>query len=105
MEGLSHWLQHKSELTRGKQQVAVKLNGRRVDHYNTIYIVLLSLYVTLVRRLRSQEMMAMVRRFVLKGASYNPIDVANCLMVRRGYKMQGNPQQRSLPNIHNKDDK
>jgi len=44
-------------------------------------------------------------RFVLKGASYNPIDVANCLMIRRGYKMQGNPQQRSLPNIHNKDDK
>ena len=44
-------------------------------------------------------------RFVLKGASYNPIDVANCLMTRRGYKMQGNPQQRSLPNIHNKDDK
>ena len=50
-------------------------------------------------------MLALLRRFVLKGASYNPIDVANCLMVRRGYKMQGNPQQRSLPNIHNKDDK
>ena len=44
-------------------------------------------------------------RFVLKGAGYNPMDVINCLMVRRGYKMQGSPQQRTLPNIHNKDDK
>jgi len=44
-------------------------------------------------------------RFVLKGASYNPMDVANCLMIRRGYKMSGAPQQRSLPNVHNKDDK
>merc|ERR1719397_512514 len=44
-------------------------------------------------------------RFVLKGVSYNPMDVMNCLMIRRGYKMQGNPQQRSLPNVHNKDDK
>ena len=44
-------------------------------------------------------------RFVLKGASYNPMDVANCLMIRRGYKMMGAPQQRSLPNVHNKDDK
>ena len=46
-----------------------------------------------------------VFRFVLKGVSYNPMDVMNCLMIRRGYKMQGNPQQRSLPNVHNKDDK
>ena len=46
-----------------------------------------------------------VCRFVLKGAAYNPMDVMNCLMVRRGYKMQGPPQQRTLPNIHNKDDK
>lgn len=44
-------------------------------------------------------------RFVLKGASYNPMDVMNCLMTRRGYKMMGAPQQRTLPNIHNKDDK
>ena len=44
-------------------------------------------------------------RFVLKGAAYNPMDVMNCLMIRRGYKMQGDPQQRNLPNIHNKDDK
>jgi len=44
-------------------------------------------------------------RFVLKGAGYNPMDVLNCLMTRRGYKVQGQPQQRSLPNIHNKDDK
>ena len=44
-------------------------------------------------------------RFVLKGAVYNPIDVMNCLTIRRGYKMQGGPQQRTLPNIHNKDDK
>jgi len=44
-------------------------------------------------------------RFVLKGPCYNPLDVMNCLMTRRGYKVQGNPQQRTLPNIHNKDDK
>ena len=44
-------------------------------------------------------------RFVLKGAAYNPMDVMNCLMVRRGYKIQGEPQQRTLPNIQNKDDK
>lgn len=44
-------------------------------------------------------------RFVLKGPIYNPMDVMNCLMIRRGYTVQGNPQQRSLPNIHNKDDK
>merc|ERR1712013_150940 len=44
-------------------------------------------------------------RFVLKGAAYNPMDVMNCLMIRRGYRMQGLPQQRTLPNIHNKDDK
>merc|ERR1712059_203502 len=44
-------------------------------------------------------------RFVLKGPGYNPMDVMNCLMTRRGYKVQGQPQQRTLPNIHNKDDK
>merc|ERR1719244_1362149 len=44
-------------------------------------------------------------RFVLKGLIYNPIDVMNLLMTRRGYKMQGPPQQRTLPNVHNKDDK
>merc|ERR1719391_125283 len=44
-------------------------------------------------------------RFVLKGPCYNPMDVLNCLFARRGYKVQGQPQQRSLPNIHNKDDK
>jgi len=44
-------------------------------------------------------------RFVLKGPIYNPCEVMNCLMSRRGYRMQGAPQQRTLPNIHNKDDK
>ena len=44
-------------------------------------------------------------RFVLKGVSYNPLDVMNCLMSRRGYTVEGDPQQRNLPNIHNKDDK
>jgi len=44
-------------------------------------------------------------RFVLKGPCYNPMDVINALMTRRGYKVQGSPQQRTLPNIHNKDDK
>ena len=33
------------------------------------------------------------------------MDVMNCLITRRGYKMQGTPIQRTLPNIHNKDDK
>jgi len=42
---------------------------------------------------------------VISGPCYNPLDVMNCLMTRRGYKVQGNPQQRTLPNIHNKDDK
>ena len=46
-----------------------------------------------------------ILRFVLKGVSYNPLDVMNCLMTRRGYKVEGDPQQRTLPNIHNKDDK
>ena len=31
--------------------------------------------------------MKMTRRFVLKGAGYNPMDVLNCLMTRRGYKV------------------
>jgi len=44
-------------------------------------------------------------RFVLKGLGYNPLEVINCLMTRRGYRVQGQPQQRTLPNIHNKDDK
>lgn len=44
-------------------------------------------------------------RFVLKGASYNPIEVMNSLIQKRGYKMQFTPQQRTLPNINNKDDK
>ena len=46
-----------------------------------------------------------VFRFVMKGVSNNPLDVMNCLMTRRGYKVEGDPQQRTLPNIHNKDDK
>ena len=60
-------------------------------------------------------------RFVLKGVNYNPLDVMNCLMSRRGYQVnttynsavlymcngqvEGEPQQRTLPNIHNKDEK
>jgi len=44
-------------------------------------------------------------RFVLKGPIYNPMDVMNCLMSRRGYRMQGEPQQRTIPNTQNKDDK
>ena len=32
-------------------------------------------------------MMMMIVRFVLKGAGYNPMDVLNCLMTRRGYKV------------------
>ena len=34
--------------------------------------------------------MKMTRRFVLKGAGYNPMDVLNCLMTRRGYKVASN---------------
>jgi len=44
-------------------------------------------------------------RFVLKGNSYNPIEIINILIARRGYVIEYNPQQRGLPNIHNKDDK
>lgn len=44
-------------------------------------------------------------RFVLKGVNYNPLDVMNVLMLRRGYKVEGDPQQRTLPSIHHKDDK
>ena len=44
-------------------------------------------------------------RFVLKGVSYNPLDVMNCLMTSRGYRVEGEPQQRTLPNIHSKDGK
>ena len=29
----------------------------------------------------------------------------NVLMLRRGYKVEGDPQQRTLPSIHHKDDK
>jgi len=43
-------------------------------------------------------------RFVLKGVNYNPLDVMNVLMLRRGYKVEGDPQQRTLPSIHHKDD-
>ena len=44
-------------------------------------------------------------RFVLKGVNYNPLDVMNVLMLKRGYKVEGDPQQRTLPSIHHKDDK
>ena len=43
-------------------------------------------------------------RFVLKGVNYNPLDVMNVLMSRRGYRVEGEPQQRTLPSIHHKDD-
>jgi len=42
-------------------------------------------------------------RFVLKGVNYNPLDVMNCLTQGRGYRVEGEPQQRTLPNIHSKD--
>ena len=44
-------------------------------------------------------------RFVLKGVNYNPLDVMNCLTQGRGYRVEGEPQQRTLPNIHSKDGK
>ena len=44
-------------------------------------------------------------RFVLKGPAYNPMEVMNCLTSRRGYKMQTEAQQRTIPNTQNKDDK
>ena len=33
------------------------------------------------------ENLIVVSRFVLKGPCYNPLDVMNCLMTRRGYKV------------------
>ena len=44
-------------------------------------------------------------RFVLKGVNYNPVEVMNVLSSSRGYKLEGEPQQRTLPSIHIKDDK
>ena len=44
-------------------------------------------------------------RFVLKGVNYNPVDVMNILTTSRGYRLEGEPQQRTLPSIHAKDDK
>jgi len=43
-------------------------------------------------------------RFVLKGVNYNPVDVMNILTTSRGYRLEGEPQQRTLPSIHAKDD-
>ena len=62
--------------------------------------------ITLITSFTSYHLFTVIIcRFVLKGVSYNPLDVMNCLMTRRGYKVEGDPQQRTLPNIHNKDDK
>ena len=36
-------------------------------------------------------------RFVLKGAAFNPMEVLNTLTVQRGYKVEYNPQQHSIP--------
>ncbi|XP_023337906.1 uncharacterized protein LOC111708693 [Eurytemora carolleeae] len=44
-------------------------------------------------------------RFVLKGNSYNHIDVMNSLISRRGYSIEYNPQQRNIPSLQSKDDK
>ena len=38
----------------------------------------------------SFSLIQFVSRFVLKGPLYNPCDVMNCLMQRRGYRMQVN---------------
>ena len=37
------------------------------------------------------------RRFVLKGTSFNPIDIINVLTEQRGYKVEYNPQQHGIP--------
>ena len=37
------------------------------------------------------------RRFVLKGTSFNPIDIINVLTEKRGYKVEYNPQQHGIP--------
>ena len=51
-------------------------NGRLM----IIFIIINRLMIVLM-------MMMMMVRFVLKGAGYNPMDVLNCLMTRRGYKV------------------
>lgn len=46
------------------------------------------------------------QRFVLKGTAFNPLDVINVLTGQRGYKMEYNPQQHSIPlKAGNADDK
>ena len=69
---------------------------------NTQYFFLCALYNIL---LYPQHNNITPGRFVLKGPIYNPMDVMNVLMCRRGYRMQGPPQQRTIPNTQNKDDK
>ena len=36
-------------------------------------------------------------RFVLKGTDFNPMRVINTLTLHRGYKIEYNPQQHSIP--------
>ncbi len=37
------------------------------------------------------------QRFVLKGTSFNPLEIINVLTIQRGYKMEYNPQQHGIP--------
>ena len=50
-----------------------------------IMIMIISLLLSYM--LVSIMLIITMDRFVLKGAGYNPMDVLNCLMTRRGYKV------------------
>ena len=50
-----------------------------------IMIMIISLLLSYM--LVSIMLIITMDRFVLKGAGYNPMDVLNCLMARRGYKV------------------
>ena len=56
----------------------------------TMMMVKMMIVVMMVMMTMMMMMMKMTRRFVLKGAGYNPMDVLNCLMTRRGYKVASN---------------
>ena len=56
----------------------------------TITMVMRKMMIMVMMMMTMMVMMKMTRRFVLKGAGYNPMDVLNCLMTRRGYKVASN---------------
>ena len=50
-------------------------------------LLILMIMIMIISLLLSYMLIITMDRFVLKGAGYNPMDVLNCLMTRRGYKV------------------